>query len=202
MGGLANPGAPKPHVLRLISVARRRIVPLQVVPFVIGMFALVEGLAMQGWVDALAGALGRASGAGGLGGTVWLMGVVSVLLANTINNQPMTILMTTVALNPRFVSAINEAYGGPPVASADQALPAAARTHEAALFALVVGSNVGALYTIIGALAGIMWANIVVRDMGAPVTYSAFARAMAPLGVVATGVTLLVLWALFAAATA
>jgi hypothetical protein len=62
------------------------VLPWEIVPFVLGMFCVVEGLNANGWVDSLARAL-----AGGLGGSVWgaLFGVgwLSVLLANIINNQ-------------------------------------------------------------------------------------------------------------------
>jgi hypothetical protein len=62
------------------------VLPWEVVPFVLGMFCVVEGLNANGWVDSLATWL-----AGGLSGSVWgaLFGVgaLSVLLANIINNQ-------------------------------------------------------------------------------------------------------------------
>ncbi len=71
------------------------------VPFVLGMFVLVEGLSVQGWIDSLAHALGGAA-SGSLGAALWLVGGVSILLSNLINNQPMTILMTEVCMNPAF----------------------------------------------------------------------------------------------------
>ena len=64
-------------------------------------------------------------------------GVTSFLSANLINNIPMSVLF----------SSIIETLG-----SAEVALPA--------VFATVVGSNIGAFLTPIGALAGIMWSNI------------------------------------------
>ena len=63
-------------------------------------------------------------------------GVSSFLASNLINNIPMSVLF----------SSIIQSSGG------------AAGT--AAVFATVVGSNLGALFTPIGALAGIMWSNI------------------------------------------
>lgn len=62
------------------------VLPWEVVPFVLGMFCVVEGLNATGWVDSLAAWL-----AAGLGGSVWgaLFGIggLSLLLANIINNQ-------------------------------------------------------------------------------------------------------------------
>jgi arsenical pump membrane protein len=62
------------------------VLPWDIVPFVLGMFCVVEGLNANGWVDRLAAWL-----VGGLGGSVWgaLFGVggLSLLLANVINNQ-------------------------------------------------------------------------------------------------------------------
>lgn len=44
--------------------------------------------------------LGHASSS--LPAAVFLMGALSVVLANAVNNQPMTILLTRVALAPRW----------------------------------------------------------------------------------------------------
>lgn len=62
-------------------------------------------------------------------------GVASFFASNLINNIPMSVL---------FSSIIGEAAAGLP-----------------AIFATVIGSNVGAFFTPIGALAGIMWGNII-----------------------------------------
>ena len=67
-------------------------------------------------------------------GTVFRYGFASFLSANVLNNIPMSVLFSPVV-------------GG----IAD----AGART--TALYATVIGSNLGAFFTPIGALAGIMW---------------------------------------------
>ncbi len=67
--------------------------------------------------------------------SVWKYGVTSFLSANLINNIPMSVL---------FSSIISSAGA--------QNLPA--------VFATVIGSNIGAFLTPIGALAGIMWSSI------------------------------------------
>lgn len=62
--------------------------------------------------------------------------VASVIGANLLNNIPMSVLFGTV---------LNGAS-------------------EGALFATVIGSNIGALLTSVGALAGIMWSNMLKRE--------------------------------------
>lgn len=56
--------------------------------------------------------LGHASSS--LPAAVFLMGALSVALANAVNNQPMTILLTRVALAPRWEEgrAARELNGG------------------------------------------------------------------------------------------
>ena len=65
-------------------------------------------------------------------GELWKSGITSFLSANLLNNIPMSVLYSTVVT----------AGGG-------ASLPA--------LYAAVIGSNVGAFFTPMGALAGIMW---------------------------------------------
>lgn len=65
-------------------------------------------------------------------------GVLSFISANVINNIPMSVLFASIA---------EEAQGG-----------------LAAVFATIIGSNVGAYLTPVGALAGIMWTSIVHRQ--------------------------------------
>ena len=64
---------------------------------------------------------------------VWKYGITSFLACNLINNIPMSVLYSSI-------------------------LPSTAS--EAAVYATVVGSNLGACLTPIGALAGIMWSSI------------------------------------------
>ncbi|GIL42379.1 hypothetical protein Vafri_362 [Volvox africanus] len=152
--------------------------PWEVVPFALGMFVLVEGLYVQGWLNVFGNGLGRASTA--LPAAIFIMGFLSVALANTINNQPMTILLTRVALDVRYTGHVGHG-----------------NTHKAALFALVLGSNIGAVATLIGALAGILWSNII-GIHGLKVTYTHFARVCCPVGFVTLVASLLVLWFEFA----
>jgi Na+/H+ antiporter NhaD/arsenite permease-like protein len=84
------------------------------------MFVMVEGLFVTGWIDHLAVGLSKA---GSLGSAIMLMGLLSIVLANMINNQPMTILFTEVCMSPHYTAALGT------------------KTHLASLFSLVVGSN-------------------------------------------------------------
>lgn len=70
----------------------------------------------------------------GTSGSVWKYGVSSFLAANLINNIPMSVLFASI-------------LDGAP-------------SNLDAIYATVVGSNLGACFTPIGALAGIMWSSI------------------------------------------
>ena len=62
-------------------------------------------------------------------------GISSFLSANLVNNIPMSVLFAEI-------------------------IPTGAEFSTAAVYATVIGSNIGAVFTPIGALAGIMWCNI------------------------------------------
>ncbi|WIA38186.1 hypothetical protein OEZ86_001535 [Tetradesmus obliquus] len=183
-----------------------------VVPFVLGMFILVEGLNATGWVDRLAWWLGS-----GVRGSVWAalfaVGSFSVLLANLANNQPMTILMTRVCMSPVFAQAAAAAAAGAPAAgglissgsssNADLSSPTSmasmadgsSRVPIGAAFAVVIASNVAANFTVMGALAGIMFVNILQRKGLRTVNYATFSRLMLPSGLVSAVLALAILGA-------
>ncbi len=68
--------------------------------------------------------------------TVWKYGITSFLSANVINNIPMSVLFCSI------IESLGEGLTTP------------------AVFSAVIGSNIGAFLTPIGALAGIMWSSI------------------------------------------
>ncbi len=72
----------------------------------------------------------------GDGLSVLKYGATSFLASNLINNIPMSVLFSSI------IQSTGGAVGLP------------------AVFATIIGSNIGALFTPIGALAGIMWSNI------------------------------------------
>ncbi|MBE6688562.1 MAG: hypothetical protein E7588_04695 [Ruminococcaceae bacterium] len=91
------------------------------------------------------------SNALGNGATVWKYGIVSMLSANVINNIPMSVLFCSVI---EFTSAT---------------------CRTGAVYAAVVGSNLGALVTPIGALAGIIW-TMILKNHGVKFGYWDFIK--------------------------
>ncbi len=77
---------------------------------------------------------------------VWKYGIASFLAANVMNNIPMSMAFSSI------VSHLPEA----------DRLPAA--------YASIIGSNIGAYFTPLGALAGIMWSGIL-NKMGIPFSF-------------------------------
>lgn len=104
--------------------------PWELIPFVISMFVIVLALQTHGVTAKIASLLG-----GGKGKSVFGYGISSLLASNVINNIPMSVL-----------------FGG--VLSAESTL------NLAGLYATVIGSNLGAYLTPVGALAGIMWTGL------------------------------------------
>jgi arsenical pump membrane protein len=113
--------------------------PWKIIPFLVGLFLMVEGLLVTGFIDMAASFIAWLSP--NVMAASMSMGFISSLAANVVNNQPMTILFTKILESPQF------------------ALTGAVKS--ASIYSLIIGSNLGANLTIIGALAGIMWAKIV-----------------------------------------
>ncbi len=106
--------------------------PYQLIPFILSMFVMIVCLSEKG----VTGAIGNFFGAEQ---SVLKYGITSFLASNIINNIPMSVLYSSIINIETFVTT-------------EAALPA--------IYATVVGSNIGAFLTPIGALAGIMWSNI------------------------------------------
>ena len=99
---------------------------------------------------------------------VWKYGVVSFLSANLINNIPMSVLFCSVIA------------------------PLEGAVQQAAIYATVVGSNLGAFLTPIGALAGIMWSSLL-KEHKVKFSYLDFIRYGAAIALPSLLVNLLVL---------
>ncbi|KAK9763209.1 hypothetical protein K7432_010341 [Basidiobolus ranarum] len=127
--------------------------PWAIAPFAIGMFILVEALNHRGWTNRFAVAMMHITPS--LVPAVFAVGVVSTLACNLLNNLPMAILFVRILQDPHFV--VDEA------------------TKRACLFALIIGSNLGANLTIIGSLAGLMWSDILKRK-NVVITYFTFLK--------------------------
>ncbi|KAJ1821219.1 hypothetical protein LPJ56_001185 [Coemansia sp. RSA 2599] len=113
--------------------------PYNIVPFSFGMFIIVESLSELGWTPRLSWLLKRVCPS--VIPAVFVVGLMTSLACNVLNNLPMTILFTRALKHPIF-------------AQTDQ------QTRKGALFALIVGSNLGANLTLVGSLAGLMFQGI------------------------------------------
>ncbi len=106
--------------------------PWPLIPFVLSMFVIILAVTQNGLTDKINGLLGESQ-------PIFKYGICSFFAANLINNIPMSVLFCPV-IHP-LAAAGSEAL-----------LPA--------VYATVVGSNLGAYLTPIGALAGIMWMSL------------------------------------------
>jgi arsenical pump membrane protein len=144
-------GLDRKYEARLHMIWER--MPWKVVPFLAFAFIMTEGLAAAGLVDWMASAITSVST--GVFPAAISMGFLSSLAANLMNNQPMTVLFTKLIESQQFLLAGN--------------------VRLASIFSLIIGSNLGANFTLIGALAGIMWAKILSGAKN-PVSYKTFAK--------------------------
>lgn len=99
------------------------------------------------------------------GSEIWKYGAASFLACNVVNNIPMSVLFSAI-IAP---------------------LTGAARTQ--ALYASVVGSNLGAFLTPIGALAGIMWMGLL-KNHEVKLSFGQFIYYCAPVALAALAATL------------
>ncbi|MFN2350399.1 MAG: SLC13 family permease [Kiritimatiellia bacterium] len=124
--------------------------PWSMIPFMLALFVMVTALRQYGLTPALGQWLNRAGFVSPLVLT-WVIGLGSALGANLLNNIPMTLTCASI------ISALPE-----------PGLSAAA-------FAATVGVNLGANLTPLGALAGIMWMNIL-HDKEVSISFREFVR--------------------------
>lgn len=124
----------------LYAIAMR--MPWKILPFALGMFILVEALSDLGWTAIFAIALARITP--DYVSAVFAVTFISLLSCQLLNNLPMTILFTRIMQHPNFTTAANVT----PVVL------------KGCIFSLVIGSNLGACFTLVGSLAGIMFDHI------------------------------------------
>ncbi len=129
--------------------------PWDLAPFVLSMFVLVLALDKYGLTAILAAWLGQFQS---IPAVILAFGIASFLAANILNNIPMSVLFSSV------IAALPMAHD-----------PTQATLIAAALFASVIGSNLGAFFTPTGALAGIMWTGQL-HDHGVPFSFVTFVR--------------------------
>ena len=114
----------------LLIIAKK--MPWAVVPFILSLFITIGALDYYGVSLKIVEILSFLTGDSEMK-TIFIFGIFSGITANILNNIPMSVLLVSVIQN------ISPLQINP------------------ALFATVIGSNLGALFTPIGALAGIMW---------------------------------------------
>lgn len=107
--------------------------PYELIPFVLSMFVLVLSLKYSGTTEMLSKIISK-------GDSIYTVGTTSFLVSNIINNIPMSVFFSSLLSS-----------------SADS------QTYYQSVYAAIVGSNIGAFFTPVGALAGIMWASILKR---------------------------------------
>jgi Na+/H+ antiporter NhaD/arsenite permease-like protein len=126
--------------------------PWAILPFTFSMFIMVEGLSHSGWIAIFANWATKL--VPNYVAATYAIGFISVLLCNIFNNVPMTILVARILQHPNFVNS--------PLATPEVV--------KGCLFALIVGSNLGACTTLISSLAGLMW-DSVLRSKGSGVGF-------------------------------
>ncbi len=169
------PKRKKGHRSSIFVIGSR--MPWMIVPFVIGLFIIIEAMVSTGWTDFFAGHLSIISGS--LLATVLGLLFLSSFVTNVMNNQPMTIFFVRIFQSSSFnVSSV---------------------ARLGSTLALIAGSNFGANLTLVGALAGIMWANIL-AEKGVQVSFSTFSKygfLITPVVMLVTGLVLyleLIMW--------
>lgn len=115
----------------LLNVYRR--LPYSLIPFVLSMFIIVLSLEYNGITTKISALLSNFTYSKITTSLTYL--IVSTIADNFINNIPMSVLFSSILNN------------------VDQ-------FREIAIYSTIVGSNVGAYLTPIGALAGIMWMSL------------------------------------------
>jgi arsenical pump membrane protein len=155
-----------------ISIKR---IPWKILPFITTFFILVAGLNQYGAVDWLATLISQTSTT--LAGSIVSHGLLGFFLANIINNQPMTILMSNVL--------VSDSLNISPIA------------FQGGAYAVVIASNLGANLTLIGALAGLMWKKIL-QAKGITISYIDFLKTGLIITPLVLAITLTVLYGVIA----
>lgn len=120
----------------VIFIRTIRRAPWTLIPFLLSMFVFVLTLNKYEITNTIANNLNKYH-------PVYAYGLTSFLSANIINNIPMTVLYSDVIVN----IPINDYY-----------------FQTSAIYATIIGSNIGAYLTPMGALAGIMWIRLLKKE--------------------------------------
>ncbi|CAG8583726.1 319_t:CDS:2 [Dentiscutata erythropus] len=155
--------------------------PGNLLPFTLGMFILVEALSSLGWISIFASAISVLTPTYPV--AVISIAILSIILCNLLNNLPMTVLLSRILQNENFANA--------PHIIQNPAIK------QGCIYALIIGSNIGACLTIVGALAGLMWDKIL-KDKNEKIGYWQFVKwnlgVLPVVAVGACGVLIIELW--------
>ncbi|RDB19705.1 Arsenical pump membrane protein [Hypsizygus marmoreus] len=150
------------HHFPTLATALPRL-PFALIPFAFSQFILIEALSHQGWIAVFGNWLVKATH-GQIHPTIWIIGVLGVLLCNAAGtNIGATILLTKI---------VRAAPGFPHDST------------RAAAIALAIASNIGAVsFTFSASLAGLLW-DTILQQKGIEIKQRTFAFwNMLPLGV-------------------
>lgn len=137
--GMRPAGGTEARAVSLKKVMRDT--PWQIVAFSLGMYVVVYGLRNAGLVDYYAGAVNWLAGHGLLAATLGV-GSLTALLSAVANNLP-AVLIGSLGIH--------------------QAAPLTPLVREAAIYANIVGSDLGPKLTPIGSLATLLWLHLLAR---------------------------------------
>lgn len=127
--------------------------PFEIIPFILAMFIMVIGLTKTDVLNELSSIMANNK-------PILSFGISSFIMSNVINNIPMSVVYSELINTMTSVNA-----------------------YMAASYASIIGSNVGALLTPVGALAGIMWTSML-KEIGYEFSFTKFIKYTGLVGVV------------------
>lgn len=137
-------------------------VPWKIAPFVFVMFILVEALQSCGLLSAMANGIVSIIQGKELINIALIMSLVSSVFCVLLNNQPMSILFAKILLSDQVQCGLNE------------------KELQTCAYAVIIRSNLGALLTVNGSLAGLMLEHIAKSKNVTAFSFYQFFRIGAP----------------------
>lgn len=126
---------PTPGLVTMMVIRR---LPYTVAPFMVSMFSLVYALEQAGFVSDAAVLMSSVCTSVPI--SIYFVGYLTGLACSLMNNQPMTILFSRILLHADFAVSTT--------------------VRQASVFSLIMGSNFGANFSYVGAMAGLMFLSI------------------------------------------
>ncbi len=136
--------------------------PWSFIPMILGMFILIIGITNQGVTQSIGEFLN-------LFDPIYGYGVSAHIISNLTNNQPMSMLYAQILSNQTVNLQLYQR-----------------------MYASIIGSNTGVLLTPFGALAGLMWFEML-KKFKVDLDFLKYIKVMLPTGLIVLGLTLLTL---------